>query len=160
MASAKKRIEAKQRYIRTSMTCAVIAKELQVDPGTVYRWKAEDKEKGETFDWDYQRQLHCTSNDEVAARYRRAMAIMMDRIDKDPTLLADPKTADALAKVKKAMERIDDRSQYLNTIITFVKIADRWLSEYQPELKTKMAPYWDAIIEELKDYATRKGRYT
>jgi transposase-like protein len=159
MALAEKRMEAKQQYIRTSMICADIAKELQVAPKTIYRWKKEDQEKGETYDWDYQRQLYHTSNDEVAAKYQKAMAIMMDRIDKDPTLLIDPKTADALAKVKKAMQGIDDRSQYLNAIIQFVKIAHQWLSEHQPELKTKMAPYWDPIIEELKDYATRKGRY-
>jgi hypothetical protein len=160
MALAEKRTEAKQLYVCKSMTCTDIAKELQVDPGTIYRWKAEDKEKGETFDWDYRRKLHGTSNDEVAAKYQKAMAIMMDRIDKDPTLLIDPKTADALAKVKKAMQGIDDKSQYLNAIIQFVKIAHQWLSEHQPELKTKMAPYWDPIIEELKDYATHKGRYT
>jgi transposase len=159
MASTEKRMEAKQLYILKAMTCTAIAQALQVDPKTIYRWRSEDKEKGETFDWDFQRQLHLTSNGEIAAKFQKSIAIMIDGIEKDPTLLINPKTADALAKILKARDRIDTRSQYLSTIMDFIRITDQWLSEHQPELKVKIEPYWDAILERLTKYATQKGLF-
>jgi hypothetical protein len=159
MALAEKRIEAKQRYISTAMTCTAIARELAIDPKTVYRWKTEDMEKGETFDWDFQRELYHISIDQVASKYRKAIAIMVDKIDKDPDLLTNSKTADAFAKIFKAFDRIDIRGQYLRVITELIRIANRWLAENQPELKERMEPWWESIYQELAKYSTGKGLF-
>jgi hypothetical protein len=156
VATTEKRAEAKRLYVFQSMTCSAIATELGVSDGTVYRWRAEAAEKGEATDWEYQRQLHHISGDEVAAKYRKAIAIGVDRIDKDPALLFDSKTADAFTKSLKAMDKIARCDQYLSIILEFIEISNRWLAEHQPELRTKLAPYWDSIIEKLKDYVTQK----
>ncbi|MDR3019884.1 MAG: DUF1804 family protein [Treponema sp.] len=51
MALTDKRDEAERLYVGQSMSCPTIAKRLEVDQGTVYRWKTEDA----ALDWDTQR---------------------------------------------------------------------------------------------------------
>jgi uncharacterized protein YjcR len=91
MALTEKRVEAKNLYIHQAMTCPAIAQALAVDVGTVYRWKTEAAEKGEVFDWDYQRQIYAVSTDELAAKYRKALAILSVTVDNNPEILLDPK---------------------------------------------------------------------
>jgi hypothetical protein len=159
MALAGKRIEAKNLYVLKAMACPAIAGELGVDAGTVYRWKAEAGGKGEVQGWDFQRELHNISASEVVAKFRKSLAIMALKIDKDPELLLNPKQSDALAKIVKAMEKIDPRRQYLSAIRDLIKVMNQWLTEHQPDLKAKLDPYWDSLFQELSDYATREGLF-
>jgi len=157
MAMTDKREEAERLYVRQSMTCPAIASELEVDPGTVYRWKAEAAEKGEALDWDVQRRIYNMSPRELTAIYAESVKAWMLKTKANPELLSDSKIADAISKHISVMQKIDTRGQYLGVAIDLIKVVNIWLGENDPELKEKMEPHWDAIYEALKNYTTTKG---
>jgi hypothetical protein len=157
MALTDKREEAERLFVRQSMTCPAIAEQLQVDQGTVYRWKAEAAEKGEALDWDVQRRIYNMSPRELTAIYAESVKAWMIKIKANPELLSDSKIADAISKHISVMQKIDIRGQYLGVAIDLIKVINVWLTEHEPELKTKMEPHWDQIYEALKNYTTTKG---
>ena len=138
------------------MNCPAIAAELGVAEGTVYRWKADAAEKGEAMDRDYQRQLYLLSPDELKPIFRQTITAMIMGLRNSITPL-DTKQADAPAKPIKVMERLDADIPYFTAIIDLIKVTNGRLSVHQPELKEKLAPYWDGIREEPVNYASRKG---
>jgi transposase len=157
MALTEKRAEAKRLYIDKALSCSAIAEQLGVDAGTVYRWKAEAAGKGEAWDWDCQRQIRSMSFAELQDAFREAIASTLAKIKKNPEELF--KHADALSKIMKSLERIDPRSQYLGSIADLIRVTNQWLAEHQPELKTRLDPYWDNIYQELSNYCTSKGLF-
>jgi hypothetical protein len=157
MALTEKHMEAKQRYISISITCAALAKELQVDPKTVCRWKAEDAQKGEAQSWDYQLQVHSMSFGELRAIFREAITMGIAKLKSNPEELFNAKTADTLSKMMKSLENIDPQTQYFSAIIDLIRVANTWLLDHQPELQAMIAPYWECIRQALSDHATRKG---
>jgi transposase-like protein len=159
MAMNDKREEAERLYVRQGMACSAIAKQLEVDQGTVYRWKAEAAEKGEALDWDVQRRIYNMSPKELTAIYAESVKAWMIKIKANPELLSDSKIADAISKHISVMQKIDTRGQYLGVAIDLIKVINVWLAEHNPDLKGKMEPYWDAIYEALKDYTTKKGMF-
>ena len=159
MALAEKRVEAENRYIRSSMTCPAIALELGIDARTVYRWKAESAEKGEALDWDVQRRIYNLSPKELLTIYAETVKAWLVKLKANPDLLSDTKIADAIAKHISVMQKIDTRSQYLGAIADLIKVTNTWLAEHQPELKARLDPYWDSIYQELVNYSTRKGLF-
>lgn len=159
MALNDKRDEAERLYVRQSMTCPAIAAELGVNEGTVYRWKTEAAEKGESSDWDTQRRIYNMSPRELTAIYSESVKAWLVKIKQNPDLLADSKIADAIAKHISVMQKIDTRGQYLGVSIDLIKVTNQWLAENQPELKAKLEPYWDNIYQELVNYSTRKGLF-
>ena len=156
MALADKREEAERLYVRQAMSCPAIASELGVDPGTVYRWKAEAMVKSEALDWDTQRRIFNMSPKELTAIYAESLKAWMIKIKANPELLSDPKIADAIAKHISVMQKIDARGQYLGVAIDLIKVANVWLAEHEPELKEKMEPHWDQIYEALNKELTTK----
>jgi transposase len=159
MALTDKREEAERLYVRQSLSCPAIAAELEVNEGTVYRWKAEAAEKGEAGDWDVQRRIYHMSPKELTAIYAESVKAWLVKIKAQPELLADSKIADAIAKHISVMQKIDTRGQYLGVAIDLIKVTNSWLAENQPDLKAKLDPYWDAIYQELVTYSTRKGMF-
>jgi hypothetical protein len=157
MALTDKRDEAERLYVMQGMACPAIAKELKVDQGTVYRWKAEAAEKNKDFDWDAQRRIYNMSPKELIAIYAEALKTWVLQIKNNPQLLSDPKIADAIAKHISVMQKIDVRGQYLGVAIDLIKVGNAWLSEHEPELKAKMEPFWDQIYEALKLSLVQKG---
>jgi hypothetical protein len=157
MALNDKREEAERLYVRQSVSCPAIAEQLEVDPGTVYRWKTEAAAKGEALDWDVQRRIYLMSPRELIAIYAESVKGWMLKIKENPELLSDSKIADAISKHISVMQKIDTRGQYLGVAIDLVKVINIWLAEHEPELKTEMEPHWDRIYEALKDYTTTKG---
>jgi hypothetical protein len=157
MALNDKREEAERLYVRQSLSCPAIAAELEVNEGTVYRWKSESAEKGEATDWDVQRRIYHMSPKELTAIYAESVKAWLVKIKAQPELLADSKIADAIAKHISVMQKIDTRGQYLGVAIDLIKVTNSWLAENQPELKAKLDPFWDAIYQELVAYSTRKG---
>jgi uncharacterized protein YjcR len=157
MALPEKRAEAKRLYIDKSLTCSAIAKELGVDAGTVYRWKSEACAKGESQDWDYQRQVQAMSFNELKSVFREAIRSAMVKIGEDPGKLFEPKFADSFVKIMKSAEKIDPRTSYLSAINDLMKVVSRWLAKHEPELKARLDPYWDSIFQELVNYSTSKG---
>jgi hypothetical protein len=157
MALADRREEAERLYVVKGMSCPAIAAELEVDKGTVYRWKAEAAEKGEALDWDAQRRIYNMSPKELIAIYAEALKAWVLKIKTNPELLSDPKIADAIAKHISVMQKIDSRGQYLGVAVDLIKVSNAWLAEHEPELKTKMEPLWDQIYEALKLYLVQKG---
>jgi transposase len=157
MALNDKREEAERLYVRQSMTCPAIAGALEVNEGTVYRWKTEAAEKGEAADWDVQRRIYSMSPKELRAIYAESVKSWLLKIKANPELLSDPKIADAIAKHISVMQKIDSRSQYMGVAIDLIKVANSWLAENQPDLKTKMEPYWESVYQELAKYSTEKG---
>jgi transposase len=159
MALNDKREEAERLYVRQSLSCPAIAAELGVNEGTVYRWKTEAAEKGEASDWDVQRRIYHMSPKELTAIYAESVKAWLVKIKAQPELLADSKIADAIAKHISVMQKIDTRSQYLGVAIDLIKVTNIWLAGNQPELKTKLDPYWDAIYQELVNYSTKRGLF-
>jgi hypothetical protein len=154
--ASEKRVEAERLYTRKNMTCPAIAAELQLDKGTVYKWKAEAAEKGGTEDWDVRRRLCNFSPAEFKGIFFDALAITALQIKENPGMLLDAKTADAISKNLCSMERIDTRKHYLGAITDLLKEVYTWLAANQPELKSKMDPHWDALYEALVSYAMKK----
>jgi hypothetical protein len=157
MALTDKREEAERLYVRQSMNCPAIAKQLEVDSGTVYRWKADAAEKGEALDWEVQRRIYNMSPRELTAIYAESVKAWMIKIKANPELLSDSKIADAISKHISVMQKIDTRGQYIGVAIDLIKVINIWLAEHEPELKEKMEPHWDQIYEALKQYTTNKG---
>jgi transposase len=159
MALSDKRDEAEKLYVRQSMSCPAIAAEIGVNEGTVYRWKAEAAEKGEASDWDALRRVYNMSPREMFAIYAETVKAWIAQLQKDPDKLSDGKIADAIAKHVSVLQKLDTRSQYLGVALDLIKIANQWLTENQPEIKTKIDPYWESIYQELVKYSTGKGLF-
>jgi hypothetical protein len=158
MAKDGKREEAEKLYVRQSMTCPQIAAELGVNDGTIYRWKAEVA-KGETTDWDAQKRLLNFSPSALVSIYSETLKGWIVKLSQNPELLSDPKIADAIVKHISALQKLDNRSQYMGVALDLIKIANQWLAENQSELKEKMEPYWESIYQELAKYSTGKGLF-
>jgi DNA-binding transcriptional regulator LsrR (DeoR family) len=159
MAKENKREEAEKLYVRQSMTCPQIAAELGVNDGTVYRWKAEAAAQGETTDWDAQRRAFNMSPRELVSIYSESLKAWIVEIKQNPETLSDPKIADAIVKHISALQKLDNRSQYMGVALDLIKIANQWLTENQSELKAQMEPYWESIYQELAKYSTGKGLF-
>jgi hypothetical protein len=157
MALTDKREEAERLYVREDMPCPAIAKQLEVNAGTVYRWKEDAAAKGEALDWDVQRRIYHMSPRELMAIYAESVKAWMIKIKANPELLSDSKIADAISKHISVMQKIDIRGQYLGVAIDLIKVINVWLAEHEPELKGKMDRHWDQIYEALKAYTTTKG---
>ena len=157
MALNDKREEAERLYVGQSMTCPKIAKQLGIDPGTVYRWKTEAAEKGDALDWDVRRRIYHMSPRELTAIYAESVKAWMIKLKANPELLSDSKIADAIAKHISVMQKLDTRGQYLGVALDLIKVINIWLEEHEPELKKNMEPHWDQIYEALKLYSTQKG---
>jgi hypothetical protein len=156
MALSEKREEAEKLYVKDGLTCPAIAEKLGVNEGTVYRWKSEAVEKGEVA-WDVQRRVYNLSPMEMFSIYAETVKTWMVSIAKDPNLLSDPKMADTIAKHVSVMQKLDPRSQYRGVALDLIEIANRWLTENQPEIKAKIDPYWDAIFHEIVKYSKEEG---
>jgi transposase len=157
MALGDKRGEAERLYVVQGMSCPAIAEQLEVDQGTVYRWKAESAEKNKDFDWDSQRRIYNMSPRELTAIYAETLKAWILQVKTNPATLADPKIADAIAKHISVMQKIDARGQYLGMAIDLIKVSNTWLAEHEPELKAKMENCWDQIYDALKLYLLQKG---
>jgi transposase-like protein len=159
MALNEKREEAEKLYVKDGMTCPAIAERLGVNEGTVYRWKAESADNGESADWDAQRRVYNMSPREMFAIYAETVKTWIVNLQKNPELLSDGKIADAIAKHVSVLQKLDTRSQYLGVALDLIKVANQWLAENQPGIKTKIDPYWENIYQELVKYATGKGLF-
>jgi hypothetical protein len=156
MALTGKKEEAERLYVKKLKSCPAIAAELGVNEGTVYRWKAEAAGKGEAENWDAKRKNWHISPAELVEIYIETVRDQIVEIKANPALLLNSKAADAFRKHFKNIESLDTRGQYLEAAVDLMKVTARWLAKNQPELKEKMDPYWDSIIEELARYSTRK----
>jgi hypothetical protein len=159
MTKENKKEEAEKLYVRQSMSCPQIAAELGVNEGTVYRWKAEAAAQGETTDWDAQRRAFNMSPRELVSIYSESLKAWVVKIKQNPETLSDPKIADAIVKHISALQKLDNRSQYMGVALDLIKIANQWLAENQSELKAKMEPFWESIYQELAKYSTGKGLF-
>jgi transposase-like protein len=157
MALTEKRAEAESLYVRKSMTVPAIASKLQIDAGTVYRWKAEAVEKG--ADWDARRRVFNLSPQELVAIYSETVKDWLIKIKENPDMLSEPKMAYAINMHISTMRKLDSRGQYLGAVTDLIKVTNGWLAENQPELKAKLEPYWDSIYQELVNYSTNKGLF-
>jgi hypothetical protein len=151
MTGLSKREEAEKLYVKDGLSCAAIAEKLGLHETTVYRWK------GEASDWDAQRRVYNMSPREMFAIYAETVKGWIVNLQRSPELLSDGKIADAIAKHVSVLQKLDSRGQYLGVALDLIKIADRWLAENQPELKERMAPYWESVYQELVKYTTGKG---
>jgi len=159
MALNEKREAAEKLYVKGGLTCAAIAAELGVNEGTVYRWKGEAAAKGEAADWDGQRRVYNMSPREMFAIYAETVKAWIVQIKQTPDLLSDGKIADAIAKHVSVLQKLDTRGQYLGVALDLIKVANQWLAENQPEVKTKLDPYWESIYQELVKYSSGKGLF-
>jgi phage pi2 protein 07 len=156
MALAEKKIEAERLYVKKFLSCPAIAAELGIDSGTVYRWKAKAAEKGEKESWDAKRRNLHVSAQEFIELYIDIVKDSFLELKDDRSAIWDSKKADAFTKHVNNIKKLDIRGQYMTVALDLVKITNRWLAENQPELRERMVPYWDSIIQAIADHATRK----
>jgi hypothetical protein len=119
----------------------------------VYRWKSEAAGRGETADWDAARRVYNLSPRELVAIYAEALKKWVVEIKRDPALLSDGKTADAIAKHVSVLQKLDTRSQYLGAVMDVVRLSNEWLSANNPKLQADMAPCWDGIMRYIQEKA-------
>jgi transposase-like protein len=159
MAKEDKKLVAEKLYIEKGLSCSSIAKQLGVSEGAVYRWKKDAAEKGESSDWDTGRRVYHLAPKELFAMYAETVKNWIVKIHENPEMLADGKIADSMAKHISVLQKLDVRGQYLGAILDLVEQANLWLTENSPEMKTKMEPLWDGIIQHLREYSTMKGMF-
>ena len=159
MAKDGKRLEAEKLCAKNGLSRAAAAERLGTAGGTVCRWKADAAAKGGAADWDAQRRVYNMSPREMFAIYAETVKTWTARIHKTPELLSDGKIADAIVKHASVLKKLDTRGQYKGVALDLLKVVNQWLAENQPELKTKLDPYWDSIFEALVKYATEKGMF-
>lgn len=157
MAKDERRAEAERLYVKEGKSCAQIAAELAVSESAIYRWKADAAALGESGDWDTARRVYNMSPRELVTMYAEALKQWVVKIKQSPDLLSDGKIADAIAKHVSVLQKLDNRSQYMGVALDLIKIADRWLYENEPALKTQMEPHWESIYQALSEYSTKKG---
>jgi DNA-binding transcriptional regulator LsrR (DeoR family) len=159
MALNEKRVEAERLYVEESLTVTDIAAKLDVNEGTVYRWKQEAADKGENTDWDELRRTYNMSPRQLVAIYSKALRQWVVSLQKTPELLADGKIADAMAKHVSVLQKLDTRGQYLGVVTDFIKVENQWLEKNHPEIKKELDPLWDALYQEFVNYSTSKGLF-
>jgi IS30 family transposase len=159
MAKDDKREDAERLYVRQGLSCPQIAAELGVNDGTVYRWKTEAAARGEASDWDAQRRAFNMAPRELVSIYSESLKTWIVKIKQNPEALSDPKIADAIVKHISALQKLDNRSQYMGVALDLIQTANRWLGENRPELKAKMEVCWESIYQELAKYSTSKGLF-
>lgn len=156
MSMADKKDQAEKLYVKKLLTISAIAAELDVDQGTVYRWKSESSKKDGSLDWDAKRRAYNVSPDELKAFFSESLKEMILKVKENPDLLLDSKQMDALIKALKVLQAIDVRGQYISVVLDLVKVINIYLAEHEPEIKSKMEPHWDRIYEALVKYSTDK----
>jgi len=152
-----KRAEAEKLYVRQSLSCNAIAKQLGMNEGTVYCWKQEAAERGENSSWETQRRVYNMSPKELIAIYSETVKAWIVQLKKNPELLADTKIADVVSKHIAALQKIDKRGQYLGVVTDLIKVINEYLAANAPELKERLAPFWDGIYNAMVAYSTDKG---
>jgi DNA-binding CsgD family transcriptional regulator len=156
MALVQKREEAERLYVKKFMSCQAIAAALKINEGTVYRWKAKAAGQGEKEDWDAKRRNLRVSGQELIELYIDIVKDSFIELKNNPGAIWDSKKADAFTKHVNNIRKLDIRGQYMEVALELIKIINRWLAANQPELREKMVPCWDGIIQAVAEYATRK----
>lgn len=106
----RKRQKAMELYCAHSKSLAAIADELNVPASTLYRWKKNDK-------WD---DNVAVSSIATSISIEKALGdAIREAIENDT--LADPKTADAISKLQKVVDKLKPKQQILGNIYLFLE---------------------------------------
>lgn len=143
------REEAQRLYVEENKTVQEIAQLLNCATGTVYRYKASDEEEGQK--WDELKNLYNLTPSALCAMYSQALKKTLLEVNKNPDLILQPGSADAITKNIKNLQRLNPGNQYLGVVIDFIKNANDYLGEKDPSLQKKMKEHWNNIKERLAD---------
>lgn len=137
MARKIERLDAKRLYCEELKEIPGIAVLLNVPEKTVYRWKAEEREKGS--DWDKEREeIRNTS----FSGYKKTLKLAIDMIDRmAATGEISTKDADAVQKIVKAVKSLYKDVDNLGSVLLMMNEFSEFLSEREPDLLEKLQPY-------------------
>lgn len=137
MARKIERIDAKRFYCEELKEVPEIAVRLNVPEKTLYRWKSEDKERGN--DWDREREEIRTTS---FSGYKKTLKLAIDMIDKmAQTGEISTKDADAVQKIVKAVKSLYKEVDNLGNILLTISEFTDFLAERDPEMLEKLQPY-------------------
>ena len=137
MARKIERLDAKRLYCEELKEIPEIARLLNVPEKTIYRWKAEEREKG--ADWDKEREeIRNTS----FSGYKKTLKLAIDMIDRmAATGEINAKDADAVQKVGKAVKSLYKEVDNLGNVLLTMNEFAEFMAEREPELLDKLQPY-------------------
>lgn len=145
-----------EKLYRKGLSVEQIAKELEVNTSTVYRWK-KDSSETEATDWDRLRELHNLAPSELYSIYFETFKDFLIDVRKDPRKLQEPKIADAISKHLSSMRKIDPTALYYGAMLDLIREINSYLQGKDPEVARLLLPHWEGIKNHLSTFASREG---
>jgi len=139
------RTEAKRLYIEEGLKVQEIARRLDINEKTIYRWRDEEK-------WDEEKEeIANTSTNAVKQTFLAAISALGQITEKFKTekviSSADVQNARMLIKSAKELQKDVDM---LGNILIAQREWTQFMQERDPELLTKMLPYLMGFKDEMK----------
>lgn len=115
-----------ERMFMDGMKGTAIASELDVSTVTISKWRKDDK-------WDDRKtELHASPH--------KIKELLLKELQKLSNGEVSKINADAIAKISKVIESVNDRVS-VQIVLTVFKEFDNWMSEQDPELAIKFTEY-------------------
>lgn len=155
MARKLERLDAKRFYVEEKKETAEISKLIQVPEGTIYRWKEEDKAKGN--DWDAEREAVAMTSFSAAKQMLAAvvtrMTAMVGEIQKDNKVNSSEVYAirQLILSAKALQKEVDNLG---NILLAMQEFTD-FMVDREPELLKKLEPF---LIEFGNTMSKKYGR--
>ncbi len=141
MARKLERLEAKRLFIEEKKEIPEIATGLHIPEPTVYRWKADDKEKGN--DWDKDREAVALTSFSAAKSMLAAvvtrMTAMVGEIQK--TNKIDATEVYALRQLILSAKALQKEVDNLGNILLAMQEFTDFMGEREPEMLKKLEPF-------------------
>lgn len=115
-----------ERMFMDGMKGAAIASELEVSKVTISKWRKEDK-------WDERKA-------ELQASPHKIKELLLKELQKLSNGEVSTINADAIAKISKVIESVNDRVS-VQVVLTVFKEFDNWMSDQDPELAIQFTEY-------------------
>lgn len=137
MARKIERIDAKRLYCEELNEIPEISTRLNVPEKTIFRWRAEDRDRGN--DWDDDREeMRLTS----FSAYKKTLKIAVDKLNQIAISgEIDSKQADAIVKIIKAAKSLYKDVDALGNILLAMGEFTGFLQERDIDLLEKLQPY-------------------
>ena len=112
-------VRAENLYMRKGKSIAEISELLGVNSTTLYRWKKEG-------DWEQRRIEFLRSSISIADKLKDALANLVSKLKKTEI---DPKEADALVKMVKAIKVVNSEADIIGATLVIMDELLRFLKE-------------------------------
>ena len=135
-------IRAESLYIRKGKTVSEISRNLGISVKTISRWTKEEK-------WSQRRKDFLRSSVAIADRLKETLSHLVSKLNNKEI---DPKQADALSKMVKAIKAMDPDADVISVALVVMDDLLRFLKERDK----KAAEIIDRYIPSFGDYLWEK----